>query len=152
MVACQLARSLGVVMAVSTVLRPGRWNRPLGWALGAASVVVLLGTGSRTAWLALFVAVVCLRAIVEAEWSGVMTLGMMIVFAVAMGSLMIKAGKAFQAIVDTAGNDIAHLMAALDNLRQVYSILSVIIILTTLLGLVAVAVSWMSSGGGPDVA
>ena len=61
---------------------------------------------------------------------------------------MTKAGKKFQAIAKTSGDDISHLMVALDNLRQVYAILSVIIILCVLLSLVALALSMISSGGG----
>ena len=103
--------------------------------------------GAVTLVFALVFALGCLRAVTQAEWPEVITQGMVMVFTFAMGSLMIKAGKAFQAIVATAGEDITHLMAALDNLRQMYSILSVIIIIATLLMLVALALSLMSSSG-----
>jgi hypothetical protein len=85
--------------------------------------------------------------VTQADWPEVITRGIVMVFTLAMGSLMIKAGMEFQAIVDTAGQDIAHLMAALDNLRQMYSVLSVVIIISILLTLAALALSLMSSGG-----
>ena len=90
----------------------------------------------------------CVSAIFQGNWSAVITQGMFVVFTFAMGGLMTKAGKKFRAIVKTSGDDISHLMVALDNLRQVYAILSVIIILCVLLSLVALALSMISSGGG----
>ena len=103
--------------------------------------------GMVTMVFALVFALGCLRAMTQSEWPEVISQGMVMVFTFAMGSLMIKAGKAFQAIVATAGEDITHLMAALDNLRQMYSILSVIIIISILLTLVALALSLVSSNG-----
>ena len=104
--------------------------------------------GATSLLFGLVFALGCISAILHANWSAVITQGMFVVFTFAMGSLMIKAGKEFQAIVKTSGKDISHLMVALDNLRQVYSILSVIIILCVLLSLVAMALSMISSGGG----
>lgn len=90
----------------------------------------------------------CVRAMFQANWPGLITQGMLLVFTFSMGGLLIKGGKEFQAIVTTSGDDISHLMVALDNLRQVYSILSVIIILCVLLSLVALAISMIASVGG----
>ena len=92
-------------------------------------------------------AIGCVSAVFQTNWSAVITQGMFVIFTFAMGGLMTKAGKKFQAITATSGDDISHLMVALDNLRQVYSILSVIIILCVLLSLVALALSMISSGG-----
>lgn len=87
-----------------------------------------------------------LGALIQASWGQAISQGMFLVFFFSMGSLMIKAGKEFQAIVATTGSDISHLMSALDNLRQIYSILSVIIILFVLLMLVVLAVSLVFPG------
>ena len=104
--------------------------------------------GTTSLVFGLVFAIGCVSAIFQTNWSAVITQGMFVVFTFAMGGLMIKAGKKFQAIVKTSGDDISHLMVALDNLRQVYSILSVIIILCVLLSLIALALSMISSGGG----
>ena len=103
--------------------------------------------GTTSLVLGLVFALACVSAILQSNWSALMTEGMFFVFTFAMGGLMMKAGNEFRAIVRTSGDDISHLMVALDNLRQVYSILSVIIILCVLLSLVALALSMMSSGG-----
>lgn len=87
-----------------------------------------------------------LGALIQASWGQAISQGMFLVFFFSMGSLMIKAGKEFQAIVATTGSDISHLMSALDNLRQIYSILSVIIILFVLLMMVVLAVSLVFPG------
>ena len=114
--------------------------------LTLAKALQLVGTTSLV--FGLVFAIGCLSAVLQTNWSAVITQGMFFVFTFAMGGLMIKAGKMFQAIVTTSGNDIRHLMVALDNLRQVYSILSVIIILCVLFSLVALALSMISPGGG----
>ena len=111
-----------------------------------AKTLQFVGTTSLV--LGLVFALGCVGAVFQTNWSAVISQGMFVVFTLAMGGLMIKAGKEFQAIVTTSGDDISHLMVALDNLRQVYSILSVIIILCVLLTLVALAISMISSGGG----
>ena len=87
-----------------------------------------------------------LGALSQASWGPAISQGMFLVFFFSMGSLMIKAGKEFQAIVATSGSDITHLMSALDNLRRIYSILSVIIILFVLLMMVIMAVSLVFPG------
>ena len=95
----------------------------------------------------LVVAAGLLHALVRAEWPDVLAQGMLGIFTVTMGSLMIKAGAAFFSIVQTAGQDIDHLMQAIDKLRQVYSILTIVIMLAMLLTLVALALSFMTASG-----
>ena len=97
--------------------------------------------------LALVFGLGIMGSLYHAEWGEAVYQGMFLVFTFSMGTLMIKAGKEFQAIVATSGKDISHLMAALDNLRQLYSVLSVIIILFVLLLIVALAVSLVYTGG-----
>lgn len=99
--------------------------------------------------LALVFALAVFGSLFQSRWSEAVSQGMFFVFTFSMGSLMIKAGKEFQAIVTTSGKDISHLMSALDNLRQMYSILSVIIILLVLLMIIALAVSLVFTGGQP---
>jgi exopolysaccharide production protein ExoQ len=48
--------ALGLIIGAGTIALGGRMRRYLGATLVLVSLVVLLGTGSRTAWLALFVA------------------------------------------------------------------------------------------------
>ncbi len=103
--------------------------------------------GAVTLVLALVFSLGALGALLRASWGEAITQSMFLVFTFSMGSLMIKAGKEFQAIVTTSGKDISHLMIALDNLRQVYSILSVVIILFVLLMIIAMAVSLVWTGG-----
>jgi hypothetical protein len=103
--------------------------------------------GAVTLVLALLFGIGLVGALVQAEWGAAVSQGMFLVFTFTMGSLMVKAGKEFQAIVASSGQDISHLMSALDNLRQIYSILSVIIILFVLLMIIALAMSFLNSAG-----
>jgi O-antigen ligase len=48
---------LGVIVGVGTALRSTRRRHHLGWVLVVGSLVVLAGTGSRTAWLGMLVAI-----------------------------------------------------------------------------------------------
>lgn len=102
--------------------------------------------GAVTLVLALVFAIGCLRAVLQTQWPAVITQGMWMIFSFAMGGAMVKAGKEFQAIVTTSGSDISHLMQALDNLRQIYSTLSVIIMICIVLAIVALALSLLSTG------
>ena len=101
--------------------------------------------GAVTLVLALLFGIGLVGALSQAQWGDAVSQGMFLVFTFTMGSLMVKAGKEFQAIVATSGKDISHLMSALDNLRQIYSVLSVIIILFVLLMIVALAMSFFNS-------
>ena len=103
--------------------------------------------GAVTLVLALVFGVAVLGSLFQARWGEAIIQAMFLIFTFSMGSLMIKAGKEFQAIVATSGKDISHLMTALDNLRQMYSILSVIIILFVLMMIIAFAASLVFSGG-----
>ncbi len=107
--------------------------------------------GAVTLLLALVFGLGLASSLSQANWSQGIMQGMFLVFTLSMGSLMFKAGKAFQAIVATSGQDISHLMTALDNLRQIYSVLSVIIILFVLMMIAALALSFIYPGG-PTIA
>lgn len=96
---------------------------------------------------ALFFAAQLIYRVVQAEWSGMVSLVMVMIFALSMASLTFNSGREFLAIVDTTGQDISHLMKALDNLRQMYSILSVIVIICIVLTLVALVISFMNVEG-----
>jgi hypothetical protein len=104
--------------------------------LGAASLV-----------LAMLFGVGVLGSLARALWGDAISQGMFLVFTFSMGTLMMKAGQEFQAIVSTVGSDISHLMSALDKLRQMFSILNVIVILFILMTIVALAVSLVYSVG-----
>jgi hypothetical protein len=103
--------------------------------------------GAVTLVLAFIFGVGLLGALSQAMWKEAIYQGMFLFFTFSMGTLMIKAGKAFQAIVATSGNDISHLMVALENLRQMYSVMSTIIILLVLLMIILLAVTFVFSGG-----
>lgn len=107
--------------------------------------------GAVTLVLAMLFGLGVLGAPLQANWGEAISQAMFLVFTFSMGSLMIKAGKEFEAIVATSGNDISHLMAALDKLRQIYSVLSVIIIIFVLLMIVALAIALVYSGGAGPV-
>jgi hypothetical protein len=95
----------------------------------------------------LMFAIDLLHAVMGSDWSDAVSQGVILVFMLAMGSLMLKAGREFQAIVDTEGKDISHLMIALDNLRKMYSVLSVIILISIVLTLVALALALVPPSG-----
>jgi hypothetical protein len=85
-------------------------------------------------------------AIVEAiqgtnSWGEVIAVGMAAVFLLTMGSLTLGAGGSFKNIATTTGRDISHLMQALDNLRQMYSILSVLVMLWIVVAVIAMVVA-----------
>ncbi len=103
--------------------------------------------GAVTLVLAFVFGLAALGSLIRASWGEAISQSMFLVFSFSMGGLMIKAGKEFQAIVTTSGKDISHLMTALDNLRQMYSLLSVVIILFVLLMIIALAVSLVWPGG-----
>jgi ABC-type multidrug transport system permease subunit len=104
--------------------------------LGAASLV-----------LAMLFGVGVLGSLAQALWRDAFSQAMFLVFAFSMGTLMMKAGGEFQAIVVTAGSDISHLMSALEKLRRMFSILGTIVVLFILLTIVALAVALVYSVG-----
>jgi hypothetical protein len=58
-------------------------------------------------------------------------------FFLALGSWTRRAANSFQRITTTSGQDIVHLMEALDNLRKAYSLLSAIVMLYVALVIVS---------------
>ena len=82
------------------------------------------------------------------QWSDLIGCGMYLIFFFATGNLMMKSGRAFEEITATSGTDIKYLMEALDNLRQVFAILSVIIILVALMTIVSLVILFMNLSGG----
>jgi hypothetical protein len=104
--------------------------------------------GSVLTVLAILEAIGAVLAIVQVvrgteSWGEVLTLGMAAVFLLAMGSLTLGAGGSFKNIATTSGRDISHLMKALDNLRQMYSILTVLVLLWIALAVIAVGVAFL---------
>lgn len=64
-----------------------------------------------------------------------------------MGLLLLRAVNAFRAIVDTAGQDIDHLMVALDELQKFFSFSSGLGLLV-IMALVALMVNLILNSGG----
>lgn len=62
-------------------------------------------------------------------------------FYIFIGMLFKGAGDALQAVVDTAGNDIAHLMTALEKLGTAFKITGILMLIGFVLGVVAVVVA-----------
>ncbi|MGI9519326.1 MAG: hypothetical protein ACR2NP_19905 [Pirellulaceae bacterium] len=63
-----------------------------------------------------------------------------------------QSSEAFSAVVATSGNDIGHLMTALDNLRKKYSLLSLIVkiyVVLLIIGLIVGIVMLVASYTGP---
>jgi len=58
---------------------------------------------------------------------GVLVIGLAMLFFLALGRWTRKAAASFEGVTETAGEDISHLMEALDNLRKTYSLLSLIV-------------------------
>jgi hypothetical protein len=75
-------------------------------------------------------------------------IGLAMLFYLALGNWTSRSGQAFQQIVATQGQDINHLMEALDSLRKMYGLLSlivkvyvVILALAVVIGLIAAVVA-----------
>jgi hypothetical protein len=69
-----------------------------------------------------------------------------------MGLWNYKGAASFKMIVETSGNDIAHLMNALEDLRKIYNLqywLMIIVLVLVAIGIIA-AVLLMSSGAMPS--
>jgi hypothetical protein len=106
--------------------------------LGAAMRFI----GGVTMGLGILEAVGAALAIVETiqgtnSWGEVIVVIMAAVFLMTMGGLTLGAGRAFKNVATTTGRDISHLMQALDNLRQMFSILSVLVLLWMVLAAIA---------------
>jgi hypothetical protein len=85
----------------------------------------------------------------ENLWGVALNLGVVGLFYLLIGVWTRTAGGEFQKIVDTQGRDISHLMSALSSLHSMYALVYTLLIVTLLLGLVAlVLVLWKSFTGG----
>jgi hypothetical protein len=67
-------------------------------------------------------------------------IGLAMLFYLALGTWTSRSARSFKQIVSTEGRDINHLMDALDDLRKMYGLLSVIVKIYVLLVLIAVVV------------
>ena len=65
-------------------------------------------------------------------------IGLAMLFYLALGVWTSRAARSFKRIVTTHGQDVTHLMDALDNLRKLYALLSFIVKIYVLLVVVAV--------------
>jgi hypothetical protein len=71
-------------------------------------------------------------------------IGLAMLFYLALGVWTGRAANSFQGIVATQGRDIAHLMDALDSLRKLYGLLSIIVKVYVAFAVVAVLVGVIS--------
>jgi hypothetical protein len=71
--------------------------------------------------------------------------GLAMLFYLALGIWTNRSARAFNLIVRTRGRDIDHLMNALDNLRKMYGLLSLVVKLYVVLVAVAVAISLIAA-------
>jgi hypothetical protein len=67
-------------------------------------------------------------------------IGLAMLFYLALGIWTTRSARAFKQIVSTQGQDINHLMDALDNLRRMYGLLSLIVKIYVAVAVVAVVV------------
>ena len=82
-------------------------------------------------------------------WGVALNAAVVGLFYVLIGTWTRSAGGEFQKIVDTAGRDISHLMSALGSLHSMYALIYTLLVVTLLIGLVAlVMVLWKSFTGG----
>jgi hypothetical protein len=72
-------------------------------------------------------------------------LGLATLFYLALGNWTTRSAQAFGQIVSTRGNDIAHLMEALENLQKTYRLLSLIVKVYVVLTAVAVAIGLIAT-------
>ncbi|MEM9305249.1 MAG: hypothetical protein AAGE01_24285 [Pseudomonadota bacterium] len=57
-------------------------------------------------------------------------------FLIVIGTWTVRASKSFQRVTTTDGNDIQHVLDALDNLRKLYQLQAIIILLAFLAALI----------------
>jgi hypothetical protein len=72
-------------------------------------------------------------------------IGLAMLFYLALGTWTKRSARAFQQIVSTQGQDINHLMDALDNLRKMYGLLSLIIKVYVAIAGVAVVIGLIAA-------
>jgi hypothetical protein len=76
-------------------------------------------------------------------------IGVAMLFYLTMGRWTDAAAKEFRKVVETTGQDVSHLMDALDNLRKLYVLMGTIIkvyLILALIGLIASVVYLATSG------
>jgi hypothetical protein len=74
-------------------------------------------------------------------WGIAINAGVVGLFYLVMGAWTRSAGASFQKIVDTQGSDISHLMSALSSLHSMYALIYTLLVLTLLLGLLALGLT-----------
>jgi len=86
------------------------------------------------------------------HWFAVFSIGLLAILLLCLGRWTKQAGESFKRVATTSGQDINHLMEALDNMRKKYVVLSsfvkvyVFLLLILLVGLVASLVwTWKQS-------
>jgi hypothetical protein len=80
-------------------------------------------------------------------WGIALNVGVVGLFYLVMGVWTRTAGDSFQKIVDTQGSDISHLMNALSALHSMYALVYTLLVVTILLGLVALVVTLVQQLG-----
>jgi hypothetical protein len=81
-------------------------------------------------------------------WGIAINAGVVGLFYLAMGGWTRSAGTSFEKIVTTQGSDVSHLMNALSSLHSMYALVYTILVLTILLGLVALGLTLFNQFGG----
>jgi hypothetical protein len=72
-------------------------------------------------------------------------IGLVVLFYLALGTWTSRSAQAFRQIVSTKGQDISHLMDALDNLRKLYGLLGLIVKVYVVIVAVAVVVGLIAA-------
>jgi hypothetical protein len=78
-------------------------------------------------------------------WGIAINAGLIGLFYILMGGWTRAAGVSFQQIVTTTGRDISHLMNALSSLEKMYALVYTLLIITLLVGLIALGLSLWAS-------
>jgi hypothetical protein len=81
-------------------------------------------------------------------WGIAINAGVVALFYLVMGAWTRAAGYSFQKIVDTQGSDISHLMSALSSLHSMYALVYMLLVVTILLGLLALGLTLYKQFGG----
>jgi hypothetical protein len=80
-------------------------------------------------------------------WGIAINTGVVGLFYLVMGVWTRMAGDSFQKIVQTRGSDISHLMSALSSLHSMYALVYTLLMVTLLLGLVALLLTLFKQFG-----
>jgi len=74
-------------------------------------------------------------------WGVALNTAVVGLFYLVMGVWTRSAGDSFRKIVDTQGSDVSHLMGALSSLHSMYALVYTLLVLTIVLGLLALALT-----------